>query len=60
MTRGIAPVAITTENDLENQKKTREIRPRNIFIPEYIFKEFVEVTHENEDFFSYISFYVVM
>ena len=36
------------------------VRPRTIFIPDYIFTEFTDVTIENEDFFSYISFYVIM
>ena len=58
MTRGIAPMPISTEEDMKNREPV--IRPKTIYIPAYIFQEFTEVTVENEEFFSYISFYVVM
>ena len=49
---------ISTEEDMKNREPV--IRPKTIYIPAYIFQEFTEVTVENEEFFSYISFYVVM
>ena len=58
MTRGIAPAEIMTEEDLAKARAI--VKPRTIFIPDNIFAEFTEVTIENEDFFSYISFYVIM
>ncbi len=38
----------------------KEDRPRTYFIPENIFSEFTDVNIDNEDFFGYISYYVLM
>ena len=59
MTRGIAPSAqpIKTDQELLEEKLAR---PRNIFIPQNIFKEFTDVTIDNEEFFTYVGYYVIM
>ena len=57
MTRGIAPVQITEEALLA---KKEEIRPRILNIEEKLFSEFTEVNIENEAFFTYITFYLMM
>ena len=56
LTRGIAPIQVSADGAPVKKK----VGPRTIFIPAAIFSEFTEVNTDNEDFFSYISFYVVM
>ena len=57
MTRGIAPVQITQEAAIAKQE---EIRPRILNIEDKLFSEFAEVNIENEAFFTYITYYLMM
>ena len=60
LTRGIAPVQAQTEEQIKAQQQKKAPGPRTFYIPSNFFTEFSEVNADNEEFFSYISFYLVM
>ncbi len=49
-----------TAEQIEEAKKAQEAKPRTIFIPDQIYAEFEDVNIDNEEFFEYISYYVLM
>ena len=60
MIKGIAPSVLTDEDIAAQAAKAQEKKPRNIYIPPNLFAEFAEVDLENEDFFKYIAYQVLI
>ena len=60
MIKGIAPSVLTDEDIAAQAAKAQEKKPRNIYIPPNLFAEFTEVDLENEDFFKYIAYQVLI
>ena len=62
MTRGIAPQPLKSDQEIiaEIEAAKKIDRPRTYLIPDAIFSEFTDVNIENEDFFSYVSYYVLI
>lgn len=56
----MAPQQPMTAEQIAEAQSAQQAKPRTIFIPDAIYAEFQDVNIDNEEFFEYISYYVLM